>query len=596
MTPKQKGLERQGSGGRVAFLTILGLLVLVGAAYAVAYAFAADRIPRGTTVAGIELGGQSPAEAETTLEKAFAERKAVTISIRTVDEQIGANTPGETEKVPVADLGLTLDATETVEQAGGGRSWKPQRLWAYYAGGDDLDPVIGFDDAKVTAAFDALDKEHGKPAVEGAVNFKGAAVERVAGQPGTGVDRAAAVDQLVDGYVADKTAELTLVPVQPEISEADVQSALDSFGNPAVSGPVTLVFDKTPVKLAPAEFTPALAMKPEGGVLVPALDVEKLSTIVRERLGAAGQPVDATVKLVNGKPTVVPSKPGVDYQPADVSAAFLGVVVRPVGQRELPVTATVAKPKVTTADARAWGIKERVSTFTTYYPHTSYRNVNIPRALELIDGTVLAPGETFSLNETVGERTAANGFVEGFVIDNGEITTALGGGVSQVATTTFNAAFFAGLKDIQHKPHSLYFSRYPVGREATVAWPSVDLKFQNDTPYGVLIDTSVQRSTSSSQGVVTVSMWSTKHWDITTTTGDRYNIRTPGSRVSTETDCEPQDPNTGFDIKVYRHFNRNGERVRTETMTTHYNAADRVTCKKPIPSPTPKPTPKPTSR
>jgi vancomycin resistance protein YoaR len=171
--------------------------------------------------------------------------------------------------------------------------------------------------------------------------------------------------------------------------------------------------------------------------------------------------------------------------------------------------------------------------------------------------------------------------VKGFVIDGGLITTAYGGGVSQVATTTFNAAFFAGLKDIQHKPHSLYFDRYPVGREATVAWPYVDLKFQNDTPYGVLIETHVQKSTPSSSGVVTVSMWSTKYWDITTAAGDRYNIVAPGSRVSTAPDCEPQEPNTGFDIKVYRHFNRNGERVRDETFYTHYDSADRVTCKAP---------------
>ena len=95
---------------------------------------------------------------------------------------------------------------------------------------------------------------------------------------------------------------------------------------------------------------------------------------------------------------------------------------------------------------RKLGIPEEVSEFTTYYPHADYRNVNIGRAAELIDGTVLEPGETFSLNDTVGERTRANGFTEGFVISDGVFAEELGGGVCQVATTTFNAAFFAGLR------------------------------------------------------------------------------------------------------------------------------------------------------
>ena len=91
------------------------------------------------------------------------------------------------------------------------------------------------------------------------------------------------------------------------------------------------------------------------------------------------------------------------------------------------------------------------------------------------------------MNHTVGERTAANGFMKGFIIGDGVFKQDFGGGVSQVASTTFNAAFFAGLQDVEHKAHSFYISRYPVGREATVVWPNTDLKFKNTTPYGVLI-------------------------------------------------------------------------------------------------------------
>ena len=151
----------------------------------------------------------------------------------------------------------------------------------------------------------------------------------------------------------------------------------------------------------------------------------------------------------------------------------------------------MARADFRTADARKLRIREQVSAFTTYFPHAAYRNTNIGRAAELVDGTILEPGETFSLNDTVGERTRANGFTKGFVIEDGVYKEDLGGGVSQMATTTFNAMFFAGLKDIEHKTHSFYIDRYPVGREATVAWGSVDLRFQNDTPYGVLITAAV---------------------------------------------------------------------------------------------------------
>jgi vancomycin resistance protein YoaR len=273
----------------------------------------------------------------------------------------------------------------------------------------------------------------------------------------------------------------------------------------------------------------------------------------------------------------------VSYEPADVSAAFLDLVVRPAGEREEKVRATVAKPEFTTRHARKLQIKERVSTFTTYYPYAEYRNVNIGRAAELVNGTILKPGEEFSLNETVGERTRENGFTEGFIISDGIFKEDLGGGVSQMATTTFNAMFFAGLKDVEHKPHSFYIDRYPVGREATVAWGAVDLRFENDTPYGVLVSANVTPATPSSQGVVTVSMYSTKYWDITTRTSDRYNFTEEQTRTLRTPDCYPNDGYAGFDVDVKRFFRRAGESelVRTENFHTTYTPSDTVVCKPP---------------
>jgi vancomycin resistance protein YoaR len=159
----------------------------------------------------------------------------------------------------------------------------------------------------------------------------------------------------------------------------------------------------------------------------------------------------------------------------------------------------------------------------------------------------------------------------------------LGGGVSQMATTTFNAMFFAGLEDVEHKPHSFYIDRYPEGREATVAWGSVDLKFRNDTPYGVLISANVTPSTPSSSGVVTVSMWSTKYWDISTRTSERYNFTSPQTRQVDTVRCHPNEGYGGFDVDVYRYFRKPGssELVRTEKFHTTYIPSDTVICTNP---------------
>ncbi len=350
-----------------------------------------------------------------------------------------------------------------------------------------------------------------------------------------------------------------------------------------MSGPVTLGFDGKSLTLTPAEFAPLLSMKAEGGSLVPAVKAKKLTALAKDEIGDAGAPVDATVKLIDGRPRIVKGKPGLTYAPPDVASALVTAAAADAGSREQAVKPTKTKPDFTTKDAKALGIRRKVSSFTTYYPYAAYRNVNIPRAAVLVNGTLLKPGETFSLNDTVGERTVANGFTTGFIISNGLFAEDLGGGVSQMATTTFNAMFFAGLKDVEHKPHSFFIDRYPEGREATVAWGSVDLRFKNDTPYGVLIQANVTPATASSSGVVTVSMWSTKFWDITTSTSARYNLTSPKTRTLNTENCVPNEGYGGFEVDVKRFFRKPGQSalVRDESFHTTYIPADTVICKPP---------------
>ncbi|RYU14159.1 VanW family protein [Nocardioides iriomotensis] len=562
---------------RVIPWLLLGLVLLFGGAYLAAYAVTGDRVPRGATVAGVDIGGLEPAGARAALADGLDDTRGAPVKVRALGER-GRIDPGR--------AGLDVDVAASVAQAGGGRSWNPARIWDSLTGGDDFDAIVTVDEPRLTKALDEFgDKVDTKPR-DGRVLFKGD--RAVAKEPRTGqvVDRDGSLGPVTDAYLAGLTepdverVELPTTTADPDIGKADVSTAMHSFANPAVSGDVRIELENEQVVLRPVDFLPALSMKVEDGDLAPVLDRDVLLKAVDDRM--AGNPLaakDATVVLRNGAPKVVKSQKGVTYNPDELVGGFLDVV-KTTGNRTLRVSSVVSKPDFSTKDARNLGIKEVVSEFTTYYPHASYRNTNLGRAAELVNGTVLKPGDVFSLNDVVGERTKENGFTEGFIISDGVYKEDFGGGVSQVATTTFNAMFFAGLKDIEHKPHSFYIDRYPVGREATVAWPYVDLQFQNDTDHGVLVQAYITPSTPSRSGAMTVKMWSTKTWDIKASTSDRYNQTQPETRRLSGDDCVPNEGYGGFDIDVFRSFFQPGgdELVKRETFHTTYTPSDTVIC------------------
>ena len=567
--------KEKATDSRVIALLLVGLLVLFGGLYVAGYLFTGDRVPRGTTVAGIDIGGLRPAAAQTTLEDELSPR---------LEEPIVVAADGRRATIRPADAGLAVDYEASVEQAGGGRSWSPGRMWDYFTGGDDLAPVVDVDEAALDEAIAKFAKKVDDKPVEGRITFDAGTAEMKLPEAGQQLDREAASDAVVDAFLGESTGsavQLEVTEVPAEVSEEEVRTAMDDFANPAMSAPVTLVLGDERVMVRPEAYSRALSLKAEDGKLVPKVDEKKLMAAIRPAMQTVAlSPRPATVQLVGGEPTVVPGRNGVTFDPAEVASAFPELVVRRDGKRELSVETKVDRPSFTTKDAEKLQIEEVVSSFTTYFPHADYRNTNLGRAAELVTGTVLKPGETFSLNETVGERTAANGFTEGFMISNGVYKEDFGGGVSQVATTLFNGMFFAGLEDVEHKPHSFYIDRYPIGREATVAWGSVDLKFKNTTPYGVLIEAWINPSSSSSSGEMNVRFWSTKYWDITAGVSDRYNFTEEETRYIQGEDCVPNEGYGGFDIDVFRYFRKPGsnELVDKETFHTTYTPSDTVVC------------------
>jgi vancomycin resistance protein YoaR len=221
-------------------------------------------------------------------------------------------------------------------------------------------------------------------------------------------------------------------------------------------------------------------------------------------------PVDAGLSVSGGSVVVTPSRTGKGCCAPEAVEAVATALAGP------PPTTPVSLPlhdvpaRRTEDAVRRLGIAEQVATFTTAHNPGEPRVHNIHLIADMLRGKVIEPGATFSVNGAVGPRTTGNGFVDAPVIgDNNTFDTSPGGGISQFATTLFNAAFFAGLEIPEYQMHGLYISRYPFGREATLSFPHPDLKVRNNTPYGVLIWPTYTGSS------ITVSLYSTHSVDAT---------------------------------------------------------------------------------
>ena len=186
------------------------------------------------------------------------------------------------------------------------------------------------------------------------------------------------------------------------------------------------------------------------------------------------------------------------------------------GRRLAVLGLTALAPELTTKDAKALGISERISTFTTDMGVSSPNRIwNVHLLGNYLEGTIVKAGETFSYNEVVGPRTIERGFREGQMIFGGVLIPSIGGGVCQTATTIFNAAFEAGLPVSERHNHSWYISHYPMGRDATVSWGGPDLVFKNDLKHAILIDVSYTDAT------FTISFYGTKQGRKVTSTTAR---------------------------------------------------------------------------
>ena len=325
--------------------------------------------------------------------------------------------------------------------------------------------------------------------------------------------------------------------------------------------------------MPPEAIAAALTFTPtEEGELQVGMDPATLQTALDDELAAFGTPArDATFEVTGGAVRVVPSVDGTGIDPAHLVEQLLPVLDDPA-PRSVTAEHGPVPAELTTQEAEALGIREEISSFTT--------NISNPRSGENIrvvaaevDGALVLPGETFSLNGYTGPRGTAQGYVESGIIINGHSGSAVGGGISQFATTLYNAAYFAGMQDTAHTPHSYYISRYPAGREATVYEGAIDLQFTNT------FNTPVQIETSFGGGNITVRLKGTKTVEVESINNGRWAKTEPQPMSVPGSDCSPSSGAPGFttsDTRIIKDLG--GKELSRETTTTVYDPQPIVRC------------------
>lgn len=558
---KKKRLRRVG----LVAAAVFGALVVV---YGVDLLLSNGEVPRGVTVAGVDVGGESHADAERILRDELESRSQEPVKVRAGDVDA---------TIKPADAGLTIDWNATLEQAGNQPLSPLTRLTSLFST-REVGVVTTTDDKKLGAAVEGLRPKVDREPAEGTVRFEG--VTPVAVDPKSGqkldVDRAEKV--LVDWWASGKTIELPVAVTEVQTTADGVRKAVDEVAKPAVSGPVVIKGEGKDATLKPEAIAGALVFQPSGGGLTATIDTNKLVGAVQPQLASTEvEGKDAQIVFAGGAPKVEPSVDGRAVDWGKTLTPLMDVLKKTDG-RELKAEYAAKPAKVTTDAANKLGIKEVVSEFTTR-GFAQDSGVNIRTAANAVNGTIVMPGATFSLNETTGHRTAAKGYIDAGIISDGAPGRGIAGGVSQFATTTYNAAYFAGMKDAGHKEHSFYISRYPPGREATVfqnpdGSTAIDMKFTNIMDTGIAIQTIWTPST------ITVKLWGTKKYEVESIAGPKTNITEPQPRQGPAENCKPSNGAQGFtitDTRVVREIGT-GREVSRNTRTVKYNPSPKIVC------------------
>jgi len=526
-------------------IPLLVVIVLL-TAWAIDTSRGSGKVPRNVTVAGRDVGRMPEDELARTVDDIARHYETIPVQVRT----------GETTyRVAAGELGLRLDVDSTVQSALDldDDTAFPARPFVWLGSlVSERRATLHFTVDETALANGLAALEQGATPTEPKLVPGSGGLAVVSGAPGRTVDTAGVRDQLLARARSGEQPIIVNATVRaedPAVSDDAAQALADRTNETTADG-IELTAGSSTATVPAATVRSWLGSSVDGHDLVLTIDAEAALDAVKKALPEPTEATDASITIENGAVTITPSTNGERCCAPDTADRLLTAIAD--GQRQVTIDLEVDEPETTTEDIEALGIKEpvgsttewngqpQVKSFTTYHACCQPRVTNIQTMADAVRGTLIKPGEQFSINDVVGQRTREKGYVEAGAIANGEHVDEVGGGVSQFATTMFNAAYFAGLQIDTYQAHSEHFSRYPRGREATMGWPAPDLVWTNNSPYGILVWTS-HTDTS-----ITVTLYSTQ-WATAAQTGSSDSRSGNCTVVTTERTVTYPDGTTSQD-------------------------------------------------
>lgn len=488
------GFRRSKKHGRslrfwilIAVGAVVAIVVLAIVVDAAAYH---NKIHAGVSIAGQSVGGSPPQEAAAQLSS---------LVDKTLQNRITLSNGSQAWDLLPSDVGTTFDVAAAVSAAmaesrdGNFFTDLGHRLKLYFSSVDV--PLTGtVDSATMDKYLTDLSTQLDVAPVNASLTFEGGEVKAVQGKTGTVVEKDKLKEELEAALLTRHSTEIAIpmIEKQPAVQAEDMQEAVDQ-GHTMLSAPVMLTFKDKSWTITTSQIGSFMdfTSKDVNGVstLQPYLSTAKMKTFLSSIAAkVAIDPVDAKFKTDGQKATVVPAVDGTKLD-AEKTAEALTAAALKISGRTAEVAVTVSEPNRTTAEAKAMGIKDILSSYSTPpYVGSANRRVNVRITTEYASNVILAPGEVYNFDKQIGPRKAARGYKTApGIVGPGKLEDVFGGGICQVSTTLFNAAFFAGLEIVERKNHSIYIDHYPKGRDATVSAGGPNLRFKNNTKHYILI-------------------------------------------------------------------------------------------------------------
>ena len=480
--------RRRGRRRLKVLLAVSALVFVVIVAALIDAAVYAGKVHAGVSVCGFSLAGLTEEEATAALTRYVSEGRQSAVTV---------TSGSRSWEITPEDVGVQVDIAGAVQDAmrqtrGSNFLVDLVRRFGLYVRGVDIAAEGSYDEAKMAAVLDKVARQIDIPAVSAGVDVVGGEVTVVEGHKGNVVDRDALRERMEPLLYTFRPAE-TAAPMkvaEPPVLSAESDEAVRQ-AEIIISAPVKLTWGEKTWALTAEDLAAYLDTSSEDrdGVptLVAFLSAAKMSPLFAQvSTSVLTKPVDATFKSDGLKAWVIAGEMGRALDVEATAKALTVAALKASGRSAKAVTVEV-EPDLTAKEAEAMGIKVKLAGWVVEHWGVEERQQNV-RVTTKYAEKIVAPGEIYNFDKTIGLRTEARGFMPApGIVGEGNLEDVLGGGICQVATTLFNAVFEAGLEIVERHNHTLYFDHYPAGRDATVTAGAKNFMFRNDTEHYIWV-------------------------------------------------------------------------------------------------------------